>query len=148
MEVVRHISEDLRQAQKERNELVVAILRVLRAEFMNSAITKMKKELEDEEATAVIRTEVKKLKEAAFEFARGGRVDLVEKNKREVEILEKYLPAQMGEEEIKKEVASIIASGTYKATDFGVVMSKVMAKLKGKADGAVVSKILKEILPK
>lgn len=148
MEVVRQISEDLRQAQKERNELVVATLRVLRAQFLNSAITKMKKELEDEEATAVIRTEVKKLKEAAFEFARGGRVDLVEKNKREVKILEKYLPAQMGEEEIKKEVASIIASGTYKATDFGAVMSKVMAKLKGKADGAAVSKILKEILPK
>lgn len=146
MEVVRQISEDLRQAQKERNELVVATLRVLRAEFMNSAITKMKKELEDEEAIEVIRTQVKRLKEAALEFARGGRVDLVEKNKREVEILEKYLPAQMGEEEIKKEVASIIASGKYKATDFGVAMSKVMAKLKGQAEGATVSRILKEML--
>lgn len=148
MEVVRQISEDLRQAQKERNELVVATLRVLRAQFLNSAITKMKKELEDEEATAVIRTEVKKLKEAAFEFARGGRADLVEKNKREVEILEKYLPAQMGEEEIKKEVESIIASGTYKATDFGAAMSKVMVKLKGQAEGATVSRILKEMLQK
>lgn len=146
MEVVRQISEDLRQAQKERNELVVATLRVLRAEFMNSAITKMKKELEDEEAIEVIRIQVKKLKEAALEFARGGRVDLVEKNKREAEILEKYLPAQMGEEEIKKEVASIIVSGKYKATDFGAAMSKVMAKLKGLAEGATVSRILKEML--
>lgn len=148
MEVVKQISEDLGRAQKGRNELVVATLRVLRAEFMNSAITKMKKELEDEEAIEVIRTQVKRLKEATLEFARGGRVDLVEKNKREVEILEKYLPAQMGEEEIRREVESVIVSGSYKASDFGKAMGEVMGKLKGKADGAVISKILKEAFPK
>lgn len=148
MGAVQQINEDLKQAQKDRNELVVSTLRVLRAEFMNAAIGKMKKELTDEEAVAVIRTQVKKLKEAAADFERGGRADLAEKNQKEMDVLSKYLPAQMGETEIRKEIESAVAEKGYQKADFGKAMGEVMARLKGKADGGTVGKILKEVLEK
>lgn len=146
MGAVQQINEDLKQAQKSRNELVVSTLRVLRAEFMNAAISKMKKELTDEEAVAVIRTQVKKLKEAAGEFERGGRPELAQNNQKEIDVLSKYLPAQMGEAEIKKEIEAVVLEKGYKKEDFGKAMGEAMAKVKGKADGGVVSRLLKEIL--
>lgn len=148
MGVVEQIGDNLKQAQKERNELVVGTLRVLRAEFMNLAISKMKKELTDEEAIPVIKTQVKKLKEAAEEFRRGNRPDLADKNQKEIEILSAYLPAELGEEEVRKEIEALIAGASYQPQDFGKAMGAAMSKLKGKADGALVGRILKELLTK
>ncbi|MBI2098896.1 GatB/YqeY domain-containing protein [Candidatus Uhrbacteria bacterium] len=146
MSIALKIAEELQQAQKAKNELVVSALRVLRAEMLNSAIAKMKKELSDEEAIGVIKSQVKRLREAVVDFERGGRSDLAEKNQKEIGVLEKYLPAGISEDEIRKEVQTVISAGSYKTADFGKAMKEVMAKLKGKADGAVVSRILKETL--
>ena len=148
MGVVEQIGDNLKQAQKERNELLVGTLRVLRAEFMNLAISKMKKELTDEEAIPVIKTQVKKLKEAAEDFRRGNRSDLADKNQKEIEILSAYLPAEISEEEVRKEIEALVAGASYQPQDFGKAMGASMAKLKGKADGALVGKILKELLAK
>lgn len=146
MGVLEQINNDLKQAQKDRNELVVSALRVLRAEFMNLAISKMKKELTEEEALAVIKTQVKRLKEAALDFERGNRPDLSEKNEKEIAVLSKYLPAELGEEEIRQAAAEVLAAGSYQAQDFGKAMGEVMRKLQGRADGRTVSNILKEML--
>lgn len=148
MGVVEQIGDNLKQAQKDRNELLVGTLRVLRAEFMNLAISKMKKELTDEEAIPVIKTQVKKLKEAAEDFRRGNRPDLADKNQKEIEILSAYLPAELSEEEVRKEIEALVAGASYQPQDFGKAMGAAMAKLKGKADGALVGKILKELLTK
>ncbi len=146
MGVLEQINNDLKQAQKDRNELVVSALRVLRAEFMNSAISKMKKELTEEEALGVIKMQVKRLKEAVLDFKRGNRPDLADKNEKEIAVLSKYLPAELGEDEVRKVVEETVVSGSYKAQEFGKAMAAIMGKLKGRADGGTVSKILKEKL--
>lgn len=148
MTITDKISDDLKVAQKAKDELKISALRVIRAEMTNAAIARMKKELTDEEAQSVLQMQVKRLREAAADFEKGGRRDLVEKNLREIKILEQYLPEAATEEEIKKAVAELVAAGGYGAKDFGKAMGEAMARLKGKADGTAVSKILKEMLPK
>ena len=104
-------------------------------------------QLTDEEIIEVVSSEVKKRKEAIVEFKKGGREDLVEKEKKEMEILMKYLPEQLSEEEIKKLAKEIIKEiGAESMKDMGKVMGNLMPKVKGKAEGSLVSKIVKELL--
>ena len=95
----------------------------------------------------VISSEVKKHKESISGFEKGERQDLVEKEKRELEILQKYLPEQISEEEIK-EIAkeAIQETGAKEIKDMGKVMADIMPKIKGRADGSQASKIVKELL--
>lgn len=104
-------------------------------------------QLTDEEVLEVIASEVKKRKESVEQFQAGGREELAQKEKAEMDILLTYLPEQMGEDEIRAEIQKTIselnASGPK---DMGKVIGAVMAKLKGRADGGLVSKIAKELL--
>jgi uncharacterized protein YqeY len=103
--------------------------------------------LSDEEVLDLIRREAKKRKEAANLFTEGNRADLAEKELKELKILEVYLPAQMSEEDVRKEIVAIIKSmGPVDPKDFGKVMGAVMKQLKGKADAGLANKILKEQL--
>lgn len=159
------IQEDLRKALKEKKEVELSVLRMLRAALHNKTIEKrtrlwkekpelkveeLKKQSElmtDEEVIEVILTEIKKKKEAILEFEKGERTDLVNKEKTELEILQKYLPEQLSEEEIKKLAKKIIKEVEAKdIKDLGKVMSQLMPKLKGRAEGRLVSKIVKELL--
>jgi len=106
-----------------------------------------KSQLIDEEIVQVIFSEIKKRKEAIEGFEKGKRMDLVEKEKKEMEILKKYLPEQFSEAEIKKMVKEVIKEVRAESLkDIGKVMGKLMPKLKGKAEGSVVNKIVKELL--
>jgi len=158
------IQEDLISALKEKREITVSTLRMVSAAISNketekrtriwkekpeSEVKKLEKEsqLTDEEIIDVIFSEVKKRKEAIVEFEKGGREDLVEKEKKEMGILMKYLPEQLSEEEIKKMAKEIIKEvGAESLRDLGKVMGQLMPKLKGKAEGSLVSKIVKELL--
>ena len=101
----------------------------------------------DEEVMEVISYEAKKRKESISEFEKGGRKDLVEKEKAELEILEKYLPEQLSEEQIKSLVREAISkTGAEEIREMGRIMQELMPKIKGRADGALVSKIVKEAL--
>lgn len=142
------MAEDLKTAQKAKDEATVGALRVVRAEIMNAAIAKNKKELTDEEALQVARSLVKRLREAQIDFQKGGREDLVAKNAREIDLLSKYLPPELSIEDVQSAVKEIVVSGSYTQKDFGKAMREVMAKFKGQADGSLVSRILKELLPK
>lgn len=103
--------------------------------------------LDDEEILEVIAAEVKKRKDAAEQFKAGGRDDLAQQEKQEHDILTVYLPAQAGEEEVKKEIDCVVGQGGVKdIKEMGKVVGAVMAKLKGRADGSLVSKLVKEIL--
>ena len=140
------IKDDLKTALKSKEELIVSVLRMLMADIKNAAIEK-KEDLDDEEVTQAVTKAVKQRKDAIASYKEGGRDELADKEKKEIEILQKYLPEQLSEEEIVKVVDGVIKStGASSAAEFGKVMGSVMSKLKGQADGQVVNKIVKEKL--
>jgi hypothetical protein len=148
----QQISQDFLTAYKAKRELEVSTLRMLKAALTNKLIEKkMAKEeiLPDEEAIAVIKSEVKKRKDSAESYESGGRTDLADKEKSEISILEKYLPQQLSEDKVRELVTAVISEmGAIGSSDFGKAMGVVMAKSQGMADGQIVSKILKEELGK
>lgn len=104
-------------------------------------------EANDEDVLSVIQKEAKQHKDSIEQFQKAGRQDLVDKETKELEFLQKYLPQQMSEEEIKKLVGEAISQTKASLpTDMGKVMGALMPKIKGKADGGIVSKIVKNQL--
>ena len=161
--IKQKLQEDLREAVKKKEELRTSVLRMLNSAIHNREIekkTKLRKtgeiteqdlikkgQLTDEEITETIFSEIKKRKEAISEFEKGKREDLVEKEKKEIEILEKYMPEQLTEEDIKKLAKEIIEKlGAREMRDMGKVMGQIIPKIKGKAEGSVISRIVKELL--
>lgn len=161
------INKDLKQAMQNKNELLLLVLRGIKAVIHNKEIEKTRQkrkahlggpatippgadlggELTEEEIIEVILSEAKKRKDSIEEFKKGKRDDLVKKEEKELEILKKYLPEQMGEEQIKEEANKVIEEvGAVSLQDTGKVMSVLMPKLKGMAEGGVVSKIVSELL--
>ena len=148
--VLGKIKEELNQAVKSNNEIIRSTLRMLLASIQGKEKEKQYKEKEsltEEEVIAIISSEAKKRKDSINEFEKGGRQDLADKEKAELEILAKYLPEQMSEEDVKKIVEETVAEVRASSMqDFGKTMGAVMPKLIGKADGEVISKILRELL--
>ncbi len=119
--------------------------------FANARVTEEELEKEsgllEDEVLEIISSEIKKRKEAALLFEKGKRMDLSEKEKEEAKILEKYLPEQLSEEEIKKLAREIIKkNGAKEIKEMGKIMAELMPKIKGRADGSLVSKIIRELL--
>ena len=101
----------------------------------------------DEDVLSVIQKEAKQHKDSIEQFKNAGRTDLVEKETKELELLKKYLPKQLGKEEVRKLVKDAISqTGATSAKDMGRVMGVLMPKIKGKADGGMVSRIVKDSL--
>lgn len=144
--MVDKIQSDLKQAQLDKDGVKVSTLRMLLSEIHNEEI-KSGSSLPDETVVSAIQREAKKRKEAAEGFKSGGRADQAAKEEAELKILEAYLPDQMEVEELTKIVeAAINEVGAKNITDMGKVMSVVMGKVKGKADGSQVSVLVKEKL--
>ena len=118
---------------------------MIRAAFKNAEI-EARQSLTDEQAQAIIASEVKKLRDSLEQFRAGGRADLAEKAEREIALLSAYLPAQMTEEEVRTAVVSKIAELGAGPADAGQVTGALMKDLRGKADGGLVSKLVKEAL--
>ncbi len=148
------IQEDLNSALKEKKELEVSVLRMVLASVLSKEKDKRFKSgkaedvpLTDEELTDVISSEIKKRREAIELYIRGNRPELAEKEKKEITILQKYLPEQLTEEEIKKLVGEAVAkTGAKEIKDMGKVMAELMPKVKGKSDSSLVSRLVKELL--
>jgi uncharacterized protein YqeY len=143
------ISEDLKAAMKAGETEKRDVLRMLDAMLKNVEIEKMKREtgLTDSESMEVISRAVKQRKDAVAQYEEGGRPELAEKEKKEIEILMAYMPEQMSEEKVREVVMEIIAtSGVTSKADIGKVMGQAMGKLKGQADGNLVKKIVEESL--
>lgn len=147
MTLKEKISSDLKEAMKSGQTGRRDVLRMLDSAIKNVEIEKGKREtgLSDEEVLEVISRSVKQRNDSIRQFEEGGRGDLAEKEKEEMEILMPYLPAQLSEDEIKKVVVEIISQG---GSDIGKVMGQAMGKLKGKADGNLVRKIVQDQLTK
>src|SRR3990167_6514266 len=136
------IFEDLKQAMKAREAQKVIVLRTLNSAIKDKEIELSKREngLNDDEIILVIKKQAKKRKDAIFEYQKAGREELSQKEEQELKVLQKYLPEEMTEEQIIEELN---AKGR---DNFGRVMQAVMSKLKNRADGALVNKIIKEKL--
>lgn len=149
MSLKKQIFEDLKAAMKAGETEKRDVLRMLDSMIKNVEIEKMKREtgLTDEESMEVIARAVKQRKDAVAQYEEGGRPELAEKEKKEIEILMAYMPEQMGEEAVRAVVAEVIAaSGVTSKAEIGKAMGPIMGKLKGKADGNLVKKIVEESL--
>ncbi len=140
------IEEDIKSALKAGDTSVRDTLRMLKSEIKNSEI-ESRSELSDDGVVGIVSKSVKKRRESIRMYEQGGRQDLVDKESKEIDILLKYMPEQISEEEIRLRVRDVI--GKLDSPDMkqmGQVMKDAMAAVGNRADGAVVSKIVKELL--
>ena len=149
MSLREQVPVDIKNALRKKNTLELAVLRMLQSSIRNKEIEKNKKELTDEEVISVISSEIKKRRDAAEEFEKVQRQDAADKEKAEIEILMKYMPRQMSEDEVRKEVIKAISgAGATGTKDLGSVMKIIMPAVKGKADGSMVNKVVRQELEK
>lgn len=135
------------EAMKAKDAPAVSAFRMLRSAMKNAEIDKQVKELSDDEAIEVIGREVKKLRDALSDFEKADRKDLAESTQSELALLETFLPAQLSEEEVQAAVAKKAAElGLSGEAAYGRLMGEMMKELKGKADGGLVGKKVKEFL--
>ena len=143
------IFNDYKEAMKNRDTLKSSALSFLRAAMINVAIEKKKKNLDDNDCIAVIKKQVKQRQDSIEQFQKGNRQDLADKETKELEILKSYLPPELTVEEIKKIIEEAIAlTGAQDMKDMGKVMKEITAKIAGRADGKLVSDLVKERLSK
>lgn len=154
MQLLENIQNDLKSAMKDKKEKELSAIRMLVAAVKNEEINKRPKALEDADVAAVIKREIKKLKDAVEQFA-SNRSDLAAQYEEEIKFLGKYLPEEIGEDEVRRVVKAVAEKAADplspeaskgQGKNFGAVMKAAMAELKGKADGALVSKVVKEEL--
>lgn len=152
MSLKQQILDDLKAAMKAKEADKLNVLRSLKAKLLEKEISERKggeASLSDEQVVEVLMKAAKQRKESIDQFEEGGRDDLANKEKFELEIIENYLPKMMDEDEIREEVkAQIEKMGATDMSDMGKVMGALMGRLKGKAEGATISKIVKEELSK
>jgi uncharacterized protein YqeY len=145
-----NIITDLKSAMKNRDKERMRVLRSLKAKILEKEISIREggeAELSDEQVTDVLMKAAKQRKDSIEQFKEGGRDDLVQNEEEELSIIESYLPEMLGEDEIQKIVRQKIdAVGAEDLSDMGKVMGPLMQELKGKAEGAKVSKVVKEEL--
>jgi len=147
--VKQQLESDLNQALKSKNELVSLVLRQLKTAITNAEIAKNRAELTNEEIIKILRSEVKKRKEAASLYKQGGRQELADREFKEIEVVNQYLPPELGEDDIKQKIAQIIEQiGASSPQDFGKVIGLAMKEFAGQADGNIVSSLVKEALAK
>jgi len=141
------MKEALKASSKnDKEKLRLSTLRFLMAEIENVGIAK-KEKLSDEEIIEVISRHIKKRKEAIESYQKAGRSDLVQKEQKEMEILQLYMPPQLSEQEIREVIIKTIEeTGASGPKNMGKVMGKAMLCLKGKADGGKVSELVKKLL--
>lgn len=143
------ILSDYKEAMKSGDKLKSSVLSFLRADMMNLAVSKKKTGLDDAEAISVIKKQIKQRQDSIEQFTKGERLEMAEKEKKELEILKAYLPPELPGEEIKKIIdEALLATGSSGIKDMGKAMKEVNAKIAGKADGKLVSDLVRERLLK
>jgi uncharacterized protein len=143
------LQQELKESMLAKDQVRTSVLRMLLSALNYYEIQKggAGYEASDEDVMAVIQKEVKQRKDSIEQFQNAGRQELVLKEKEELEILQKYMPAQMSEDEIRTLVKDAVKqTGASTVADLGKVMGALMRKTKGKADGSLVSQIVKQEL--
>jgi len=146
MSLLQKLDDDLKSAMKASDSLKVSVLRMAKSSIKNREID-TRKELSDDDIIHILNTLAKQRRESIEQFSKGGRQDLVEKETRELAILQSYLPEQMTSDELDRIVLEAIKESSAAGTnDIGKVMRIVMPRTKGAADGRLVSQRVKELL--
>ncbi|WP_423407444.1 GatB/YqeY domain-containing protein [Heyndrickxia sp. MSNUG] len=147
MSLLERLNNDMKQAMKNKEKDRLTTIRMIKASLQNEAIKFGKQELSEEEELTVLSREVKQRKDSLQEFEKAGREDLVEKIQTELKHVEVYMPQQLSEEEVTAIVKDAIAeTGAASKADMGRVMAVIMPKVKGKADGSLVNKLVQQHL--
>ncbi len=146
MTILERIDLDLKEAMKQKNELGLSTLRLVRSALKNKQID-LGHEPADNETQAVLKTLVKQYQDALADFEKANRADLAARQKEELEIVKAYLPAAMPPEELERVVREALASeGITSPSDMGKAMGAVMKVVAGRADGNTVRAIVQRIL--
>ena len=146
MSLEERLVEEMKLAMKSNDKLRLSTIRMIRSALKNKEI-ELRKKLEDEDVVKVIQAMLRKGEESVEQFQTGGRMDLVEKEKKEIEILKSFLPQPLSPEEILKMIdQSIQETQASSLKDIGKVMKSVMPKIGGKADGKLINQLVKERL--
>ncbi|MBU8575732.1 GatB/YqeY domain-containing protein [Bacillus pumilus] len=147
MSLLEQLNSDMKLFMKNREKDKLVVIRMVKASLQNEAIKLKKDSLTGDEELTVLSREIKQRKDSLHEFSKANRLDLVDKVQKEIDILDVYLPEQLSEEELQTIVKETIAeTGAASKTDMGKVMSAIMPKVKGKADGAVINRLVSEQL--
>jgi hypothetical protein len=134
----------MNNARRAQDKAQVLVLSTIISDVKNREI-ELKRDLTDDDVVDVLRKGIKKRRESIEMYDKGGRADLAAKERNEVEVLGRYLPAVVADDEIRAAVRAAIAGG---ASNVGAVMGKVMAQFKGRAEGGVINAIVREELSK
>ncbi|MFD0616311.1 MULTISPECIES: GatB/YqeY domain-containing protein [Paenibacillus] len=146
MNLSERLNEDMKQAMKSQDKFKLSTIRMVRSAIKNLEID-LKRTLNDDEVLEILSREIKQRKDSLQEFIKAGRDDLAVNLKAEIEIIGQYLPVQLTEEEIKVIVQQTIQeTGASSKADMGKVMSALMPKVKGRADGKIVNQAVSQFL--
>lgn len=148
MSIKEQLMADMKAAMKAKEEgkLALNTIRMARAHIRQAEIDNGHADFNDDQVLAVLRKEVKQRKETLAEIESSGREDLVEQTKAEIDVLEKYLPAEMTPEAVEAAIKEIVDAMDSGQKNMGSVMKAVMAKLKGQADGKLINQIVRKLL--
>lgn len=148
MSIKEQLMADMKAAMKAKEEgkLALNTIRMARAHIRQAEIDNGHADFNDDQVLAVLRKEVKQRKETLSEIESSGREDLVKQTKAEIDLLEKYLPAEMTPEAVEAAVKEIVDAMDPGQKNMGSVMKAVMAKLKGQADGKLINQIVRKLL--
>ena len=146
MSLLERLNSDIKQAMKNKEKDKLSVIRLVKSSIQNEAI-KTGNELSEDEELTVLSREVKQRKDSLHEFDKAGRQDLVEKIRTELQYVELYMPKQLSEEEVSEIVKQAISeTGASSKAEMGKVMAVIMPKVKGKAEGSLVNKLVQQHL--
>ncbi|PLS15186.1 hypothetical protein CVD28_22915 [Bacillus sp. M6-12] len=147
MSLLERLNNDMKQAMRNKEKDKLSVIRMLKASLQNEGIKLGKQELSEEEELTILSRELKQRKDSLQEFENAGRSDLVDKIRTEITYVEAYMPEQLSEEDlsliVKQTIDDINASSK---ADMGRVMAALMPKVRGKADGSLVNKLVQQHL--
>ena len=149
MDVVSQLEQDYVQAFKNKDELAVLVLRSLKTSIANAEIANKRTKLTDDDIIKLLRSEIKKRRDAASLYEQGGRSELARKEQAEIEVISRYLPAALSEDQLNQKIDEVINRvGADSVQDMGKVIGAVMTELGGAADGSAVSALIRQRLDK
>ncbi|RYL91573.1 GatB/YqeY domain-containing protein [Sporolactobacillus sp. THM7-4] len=146
MNLVDRLTTDMKQAMRAKDKVRLSVIRMIKTSMQNESI-KLGRELSDDEALSVLTRELKQRKDSLQEFENAGRQDLVDEVSKEIEIVQSYMPEQLSDDELQSIIEETISEvGAKSKADIGKVMKAVMPKIKGRADGSSVNRLVRSQL--
>lgn len=146
MSFIDQLNQDMKQAMKDKDKKKLSVIRMLKAAIQNESI-KLGKDLSEDDSLTVLSRELKQRKDSLQEFEKAGRQDLADAVREEIQVIDLYMPEQLSEEELQALINETIeALGATSKADMGKVMGAIMPKVKGKADGGTINRLVLEKL--